>query len=126
MTKQNSRYRFDTGLPQTFEYFDVGWPDGPKTIYGSREVDPADVEIVETGFGKTVTIVIDAIPDKQVTFATVFISTLAFTEGSGAIYALSQAIISKRSINLAGGSPLVGQITHFESVFLAGDAEMRK
>ncbi len=113
-------------MPHTFEYFDAGWPDGPRTVYGGKEVDPADVKIVETGFGKTVTIVIDAITDKQVTFATVFISPLSFSDGSGAIYALSQAIISKRSINLAGGSPPVGQVRHFESVFLTGDAEMQK
>ncbi len=103
----------------------VGRAD-PGLHIGGREVDLPDVEVVETGFGKTVTFVIDAIPDKQVTFASVFIPPLAFTEGSGAIYALSQAVISKRSINLAGGSPPVGQISHFESVFLTGDAELQK
>lgn len=125
MAKEKLRYRFDTGLPENFEYFNSAWEGGPKVTYGGSELNLEDVIVTEAAHGSTITFVGDIIPDQQVTYITVFIPPLSFSDGNGAIYALSQAVISKRSIRIGGGSPPVGQVIHYESRALAGDAEMQ-
>ncbi len=124
MSGANSSYTFDMGLPEKFEFIDTGAASTSKTIYGGKSLDPNEVTITEAGFGKLVTFVSEQVPDESTTYISVFIPPLSFGNGRGGIYALSEAIISKRAINFAGGNPPIGQVVRFENARLIGHASM--